>query len=588
MNFRYNAVNGKSCIGAAGIFTFVLILTVILAPCRLAAQTERDTSILKPTASTLFIDAVTAYNIPDMERAWPLFYKVIEKDPSNDAAYYYLANIAFAKNELTSGEFLLKKAISMDSTNYWYQNLMGRFLLATNRTESAISHYENLIKQFPKRRESYYSLVNLYMEKQDVDKSTEILDKIERVAGVSEASVMTRFNIFRMMQNYDGALKYLVSADDQVQSPRVQTMIGDLYAGRYQDSIAMQYYDKALKTASDYPLAIFGKAELLKKKGEYEAFFENIIPFMANPEINSQTKQEYIMELLNSPGFVNKYKNQVDSVISVSVEAHQKDTNMVYMGAAYYAQTGNFTKGAEILYTNLEHYPKDYPALTRLLSMLYTAEKWEELEQTCRKYEANFPDKTDIPNLIGISLFQMKRYDEAIKQYELLNAMALKQRDTLAVVDTYLMLGDLSHETGLLKESTAYYKKALKIDGNNAHALNNFAYYMALDGKNLKKAYQMSVRANELVSDNGSFIDTQAWILYLMGDYQQAKNVIKKALLYGGNESPDILDHYAEILYALKEYDLAFIYWDQAKSKDIENTLDIAAKIARKRAEAGR
>ena len=35
-------------------------------------------------------------------------------------------------------------------------------------------------------------------------------------------------------------------------------------------------------------------------------------------------------------------------------------------------------------------------------------------------------------------------------------------------------------------------------------------------------------------------------------------------MLYGGKESAVILDHYAEVLYALKEYDLAFIYWNMA------------------------
>ena len=37
-------------------------------------------------------------------------------------------------------------------------------------------------------------------------------------------------------------------------------------------------------------------------------------------------------------------------------------------------------------------------------------------------------------------------------------------------------------------------------------------------------------------------------------------------MLYGGKESPAVLDHYAEVLFALKEYDLAFIYWSQAKA----------------------
>ena len=35
-------------------------------------------------------------------------------------------------------------------------------------------------------------------------------------------------------------------------------------------------------------------------------------------------------------------------------------------------------------------------------------------------------------------------------------------------------------------------------------------------------------------------------------------------MLYGGNESPVILDHYAEVLFALGEYDRAMVYWNKA------------------------
>ena len=39
-------------------------------------------------------------------------------------------------------------------------------------------------------------------------------------------------------------------------------------------------------------------------------------------------------------------------------------------------------------------------------------------------------------------------------------------------------------------------------------------------------------------------------------------------MLYGGKDSAVILDHYAEVLYALGEYDTAFIYWNQAVAKN--------------------
>ena len=54
-------------------------------------------------------------------------------------------------------------------------------------------------------------------------------------------------------------------------------------------------------------------------------------------------------------------------------------------------------------------------------------------------------------------------------------------------------------------------------------------------------------------------------------------------MLYGGKDSVTILDHYAEVLYALGEYDLAKVYWDMALKKNTENEIpDLARRVGQK------
>ena len=50
-------------------------------------------------------------------------------------------------------------------------------------------------------------------------------------------------------------------------------------------------------------------------------------------------------------------------------------------------------------------------------------------------------------------------------------------------------------------------------------------------------------------------------------------------MIYGAKESATILDHYAEVLYALREYDLAKVYWNQAKTKNNGEIPDLDKKI---------
>ena len=96
----------------------------------------------------------------------------------------------------------------------------------------------------------------------------------------------------------------------------------------------------------------------------------------------------------------------------------------------------------------------------------------------------------------------------------------------------------------------------------------------------------MSKKTIEAEPDNSTYLDTYAWILYLMGRPEEAKPYFKHAMLYGGKDSVVILDHYAEVLYALEEYELAFVYWNMARQKNVDEIPDLEEKIERKKREA--
>ena len=220
------------------------------------------------------LEGIRYYNMRNPELAKANFLKLLEKDPSNDAAYFYLSNISLMAQDLVSGEVLLKKALALDSANYWYNDLLARLYLRTGRPEEAIQTYEKLISLYPKKTDIYYALADLYMNKQDIGNSVRTLDKIERIAGKSEAVGLARFNLYRIQQDWEGALKYLIEFDKEFQSARIETLIGDMYADRYRDTLAMKYYARALETEPSYAPAQFGQAEIHRMHREYNLFFE--------------------------------------------------------------------------------------------------------------------------------------------------------------------------------------------------------------------------------------------------------------------------------------------------------------------------
>ena len=59
-----------------------------------------------------------------------------------------------------------------------------------------------------------------------------------------------------------------------------------------------------------------------------------------------------------------------------------------------------------------------------------------------------------------------------------------------------------------------------------------------------------------------------------MGEKEQAKKYLQQAVAFDGGESTVLMEHYADILFDLKEYDLAFIYYEKALKRALDNTLE--------------
>ena len=107
--------------------------------------------------------------------------------------------------------------------------------------------------------------------------------------------------------------------------------------------------------------------------------------------------------------------------------------------------------------------------------------------------------------------------------------------------------------TDSLDQAFAIYDQLLATDPDDALALNNYAYYLAINGRDLQKAEQMSSRSLKSQPTNTSFLDTYAYILYHNNSYREALFVMERCLdalkTEGIPPSAEVLDHYADILF---------------------------------------
>ena len=546
-----------------------------------AAQDQRS-------YENLVITGVDLYSKGDYSAAKAVLKNVVGNDPSNDAALYYMAMIAAYENDTELAETYFQAAAALDSGNFWYRYRLAKLYSLTGRQELAVDMYEKMLKDFPKEKDVYFELVEMYASQQEYQKALDTIAEIEEVIGVTETLAMYRFNILRIMDRHEEAYESLKKYNSRYSSPYVLSTLADYEMSMYNDSTALAYYDEALSLASDYAPALLGKAETYRVTRRYDEYFDVLYEYIDGQGAPMEAKAEYLMAVLQrtDPKFIRSFRPQLDVAVFKAVEAHPKDSVALQTAAIYFYSTERHDQAKVFFKENTETYPDSFGAAADYVEFLMYSDQWEELSQEGRKAYERFPKETTFLEMASVGDYNLGDYGKVLEICE--KVLEVAPADSSKTLRAWSTMGDVYYKLGDSKKAFKAYGKALKVNPDYVYVLNNYAYYLSVEGRKLKKACDMSYKTVIAEPDNATYLDTYAWILHLQGKDDAAKLFFKKAMLYGGKESAVILDHYAEVLYALKEYDVAFIYWNMALQKDDGDVPGLNEKVLARKKEAGR
>lgn len=529
----------------------------------------------KPTqdgirADGRIVNAVQMYEDENFTGAKTMLDAILKTSPGNDAAWYYRGLCNMRLKNAADSERDLKQAVALDSTNYWYRYMLAGLYGMTGRSVLTIDMYESLLRDFPKKSELYYGLANLYINQGQADKALKIIGDIETQFGKSDATVMTRFNILSRQERHEEAYEALEEYNKEYSSPQVLSMLGDYEMGMYNDSSALAYYDEALSLDKSYAPALLGKAETYRIARDYVSYFKTLDILMADRDATPAGKAEYLQAVFrqSDPRFMKSFSSQLDSTVNIAVNAHPADSSILQTAGLYYLVTDRKEAAADAFKKVMTEFPDNVGATASYIQTLLYINDWDKVVIACDSAMVRFPQEAGFLEFANAAEFNRKNYPAVIENC--VKMLRIAPTDSATFVTAWSTIGDMYHLLGDQSKAFKSYETALKVAPDNAPVLNNYAYYLSVEGKKLKKAYAMSKKTVEAEPDNATYLDTFGWILYLQGKALEAKPFFKHAMLYGGKDSATILDHYATVLEALGEKDLAKVYRQQAKNKASE------------------
>ena len=551
------------------------------------SMTGNSQSYVEKKLENIILTAVEKLNGNDVEGAKVILSDLVASDVSNDAAWYYMGQVALHEADIALAEECFRKAAELDPGNFWYRYRLAKLYSYTSR-EVAVGMFEKLMDDFPKRSDLYFEMVELYIAQQEYEKALETIDEIEKVFGPTEGLAVYAYRILYTLERQEEALERLREYNSRYSSPYVLTILADIELAEYDDSTAVRYYDEALELDSSYSPALLGKAEACRMSRRYDEYFPALYRFVDNPAAESEEKTDYLSALVekSDPNFVRRFQPQIDTTMMKLAQAHPGDSLVYNLRGLYYFYTGRNEEAVGQFRECVDAYPESFDAAATLVEFLMYDQRWEELSEGAREAFDRFPAETAFLEMASMGDYNLGRYDKVLEICD--KVLEAAPADSLATLRAWSTKGDIYHLQGDSKKAYKAYEKALKINPDYIYVLNNYAYYLSVEGKNLKKAYEMSRKTVEAEPDNATYLDTFGWILYLRGELTEAKSFFKNAMLHGGKDSAVILDHYADVLFALKEYDMAFVYWNLALQKDDGELPDLKEKVESRRAEVGR
>ena len=146
----------------------------------------------------------------------------------------------------------------------------------------------------------------------------------------------------------------------------------------------------------------------------------------------------------------------------------------------------------------------------------------------------------------------------------------------------HFQLGALYDENNNKENSIANLKKAIELNPQNAAALNYLGYTWAEMGVQLDEAEILIQRALKIEPNEGFYIDSLGCVYYQKGDYNQAVELLERAVEITVDD-PTIIEHLADAYLKVSKPDRALARYREAlkKSKEDEQLKRIREKMQR-------
>lgn len=572
-----------------------MAVTVIMAGCGskgvVAAQPEgRSVPVMHLPAIShndslrfkmYYYEAVKQQISGNYDAAYDLLEHCIGINPNAAEAYFMLSFYDGILKGDSAAFADVKKASELNPTNNAYLERIGVGYVSMGNLDEAIKAYEKLSRNSPERSDVLDFLAQLYSRQKDYDKMLDVLNRMEALEGASEDLTLAKMRVYSLQGKKEEEYNELKNMSEKHPNDmNYRVMLGNWLLQNGRPDEAGKLYLEVLQAEPENIMARMSMIDYYRTSGQAMRADSLQEVMLVSPKTPVDGKMALMRQVV-----ADNEKNGADSTLVIDLfkkilKETQETSDMAQLYAAYLTLKKMPQDSiSKVLETVLAISPDNVAARLQLIQAEWNKQDFDRVIELSNQALDYSPDELAFYYFLGFAYIQKDDDDSALEVLRRGVSQINDQSNPSLVSDFYAIMGDILHDKGDDKGAYAAYDSCLQWKDDNYGCLNNYAYYLSVENKDLDKAAQMSYRTVQAEPDNSTFLDTYAWILFMQKKYAEALQYIDMAVKNDTTKSAVIIEHAGDIHAVNGDIDGAVKYWNEALKAGAENETVLRRKI---------
>lgn len=509
-----------------------------------------------------FIEGMRYYLIGQPKIALSFFNKAYAIDPTNGGVNYQISKIYCGGTDNARALVTAQNAIKSDPKNSEYFIQLARVYEAQSDFANATKTYQKIVTEFPGYEEYYYQIGANQIQMNKFDDAIKTYDKIGTIYGSSIELTRQKQQLYVKQNKPDLAIKEgqkLIDSDPG--NLEYQVAQAELYYILSNNSKATAMLNDVLKKDPDQIQAHLLFVHVYTATNETEKVFAENKYLLGRENVPDETKQKIVQDALRA-ATTAEAKAQLLELTTIYVTKNPSNNiALTSQGDALFLN-GKKAESRKYYAASAKIDGNNYNLWLQILTLDFEFKEYDTLIAHGTTATEYFPNQAAVWYYRALGYYNLKKFPAAIESLE--EAKNLSSKEVQFKMQCLTLLGDAYNETKEYTKSDAAFDEVLRYDKNNDYVLNNYSYYLSLRKDKLELAKSMAERVVNRNPAEPNYIDTYAWVLYQMKDYEGARKQLETALL--NTQNGTILEHYGDVMYQLGDKAKAVEYWKKAKA----------------------